>query len=222
MNITPYLNEINNLNPLEQRLNYYPEHWVNYNYNNPRVNTEIIQITNQFNHSLSRNEIINYLRLPNRSLLRGFIMTMMWGHGFEIGRHPDNRGPWKLSRMLNDLDTSEAIINNAQTHLINNDIIAACLEFNGIDRCGVSFFSKYFYFLGRALDMNVYPIIFDSRVANSIIRLNSIDPILIELIDINPKQNPESYQNFINFIHTISIDNDVEGENLEYFLFLGV
>ena len=220
MNIQPYINEINALNPQQQRLNYNCEHWANYNYGNNQVNTEIIEIINQFNNSLSRNEIINYLRQPNRSLLKGFIMTMMWGHGFEIGGNPDNRGPWKVGKMLNNFDSNVAIINNALTHLTNNDIISAFTELNTIERCGVSFFSKYLYFLGRALNINVYPLIFDRRVAHSIIKLNSINLNLIELVDINPRQNAEAYCNYINLIHTIATENDVEGENLEYFLFL--
>lgn len=91
-----------------------------------------------------------------------------------------------------------------------------------MERCRVNFFSKFLYFLGRANNMKRYPLIFDARVAKTIGQLTSTNPNLFSIIDIQPKQDPESYNNYVTEIHNIANTINVESEKIEYFLFNGI
>jgi hypothetical protein len=222
MNLIPYIDTINKLNPLEQRLNFNPDHWRNFDYNNQLVSNDMHFITENYSKGISRNDIIHYLKQGNSTLLRGFLLTMVWGHGFSDHGKADNRGPWKVSQMLKNLEHSIKILDNAKKNLLNNDIISAHSSFNDMERCRVNFFSKFLYFLGRANNMKRYPLIFDARVAKTIGQLTSTNPNLFSIIDIQPKQDPVSYNNYVTEIHNIANTINVESEKIEYFLFSGI
>lgn len=222
MNLIPYLDFINNLNPLEQRLYFNPDHWQNFNYNNLQVSSDMTFISENYQNGISRQEIVNYFSQENSTLLRGFLLTMVWGHGFSEHGRADNRGPWKVLQMLSNFDSTLLILENAKHHLLLDDIQSAHLSFSNMQRCRVNFFSKYLYFLGRSLDMARYPLIFDARVAKTIGQLNSTSSNLFSIIDIRPKQDPISYYGYVTEIHTIANELKVESEKIEYFLFKGL
>jgi hypothetical protein len=222
MNLTPYLDTIKNLNPLGQRLNFNPVHWRNFNYNNELVTNDMTFISDNYQNGISRHDIINYFNQENSTLIRGFLLTMVWGHGFSEHGRADNRGPWKVSQMLSNFDNTLVILKNAKNHLILNNIQSAHSSFDNMQRCRVNFFSKYLYFLGRSLNMKRYPLIFDARVAKTIGQLTSTNYNLFSIIDIQPKQDPISYNNYVTEIHNIASDLNVDGDKIEYFLFNGI
>jgi hypothetical protein len=147
---------------------------------------------------------------------------MVWGHGFSEHGRADNRGPWKVSQMLSNFDNTIVVLENAKNHLLLNNIQSAHSSFDSMQRCRVNFFSKYLYFLGRSLNMTRYPLIFDARVAKTIGKLTSTNPGLFSIIDIQPKQDPISYNNYVTEIHNIANDLNVDSEKIEYFLFNGI
>lgn len=149
-------------------------------------------------------------------------MTMIWGHGYSEHGRADNRGPWKVNKMFAEFDNAISILENSKNHLLKNDLISAHLAFENMERCRVNFFSKYLYFLGRALEMKKYPLIFDARVAKSIGQLNMINCNLFEILDVQPKQDSVSYKNYVNEIHKLADEINVQAENIEYFLFIRV
>jgi len=222
MEITNYLNNIKNLNPLEQRLFYKKNHWIEFDFKNEEVNKSIIFITEKYSEGITRNDIIDYFKNENCSLLIGFLMTMIWGHGNSEQGRADNRGPWKVNKMLSKFDESIFILENSKSYLLKNDLISAHLAFGNMERCRVNFFSKYLYFLGRALKLKNYPLIFDARVAKSIGKLNMSNNDLYEILDIQPKQDAVSYRNYVYAIHKLADEMKVEAENIEYFLFNGI
>ncbi len=222
MNLIPYIDTINNLNPLGQRLFFNPDHWRNFNYNNQIVSNDMVFISENYQNGISRLDIINYFRQENCCLLKGFLMTMVWGHGFSEHGRADNRGPWKVSQMLINFDNARQTLAHAQNYLMENNLQAAHSSFDKMQRCRVNFFSKYLYFLGRALDMKYYPLIFDARVAKTIGQLTSKSPNLFSILDIQPKQDAISYNNYVTEIHNLSNELNLESEKIEYFLFNGI
>ena len=222
MNLIPYLDTINNLNPLGQRLYFNPDHWLNFNYNNALVTGDMTFISANYQNGISRQDIINYFKQENSTLLRGFLLTMVWGHGFSEHGRADNRGPWKVSQMLSNFNNTILILENAKNFLKQDNIQDAHLSFDTMQRCRVNFFSKYLYFLGRSINMKRYPLIFDARVAKTIGQLTSTNPNLFSILDIQPKQDPISYNNYVTEIHRIASELNVESEKIEYFLFNGI
>ena len=222
MNLIPYLDSIKDLRPLEQTLKFNPDHWSQYNYNNELVTNDMNFIAQNYQNGISRKDIINYFSEENSTLIRGFLLTMVWGHGFSEHKGADNRGPWKVSQMINDLDKTIMILEDARNNLLNDNIQLAHSSFLKMDRCRVNFFSKYLYFLGRSLKMINYPLIFDARVAKTIGKLISTNHNLYSILDINPKQDAFSYNNYVIEIHKIAIELNVDSEKIEYFLFNGI
>ena len=70
--------------------------------------------------------------------------------------------------------------------------------------------------------MTRYPLIFDARVAKTIGQLTSTSPNLFPILDIQPKQDSISYNNYLTEIHEIASELNVESEKIEYFLFNGI
>lgn len=222
MNLTPHKETINNLNPLGQRIYFKPDHWRNFNYNNAIVTNDLILISENYQNGISRQDIISYLKQENSSLLTGFLLTMIWGHGFSEQGRADNRGPWKVSQMLSNIDNAILILENAKHHLGLDDLPSAHSSFDNMKRCRVNYFSKFLYFLGRSMGMTRYPLIFDSRVAKTIGQLTSTNPILFSILDIQPKQDPVAYNNYVTEIHNIANGLNLESEKIEFFLFKGI
>jgi hypothetical protein len=124
--------------------------------------------------------------------------------------------------MLSDFEGALAILENAKRYLVSGNIELAHSSFKNMQRCRVNFFSKYLYFLGRSMGIKHYPLIFDARVAKSIGYLTSTNPSFFSILDIQPKQDPTSYSNYVAEIHEIANQINVEGEKIEYFLFNGL
>jgi hypothetical protein len=222
MNLIKYLDVIENLNPLEQRLSYNAKHWLDFQYHNPSVLNHVKYISENYHKSISRNDIISYFRKDDSILIRGFVLTMIWGHGSSEYSKADNRGPWKVSEMLKDINNVEQILDNAKKFLLLGDLESAHLSFKKMQRCRVNFFSKFLYFLGRSLNIEEYPLIFDARVATTINRLVSTDDNLTSILDVLPKQDANSYKLYVKKIHVYARTHRVESEKIEFFLFNGL
>lgn len=223
MDIQPYINIIQNLNPLEQKLSFRKDHWLKPDFNHNVVIDYVAWILEKYPEGIARQDIISSMSDDNASeLLRGFLMTMIWGHGYSEHGKADNRGPWKVSKMLEDLEQTKKTLKKVNDALGENDIIMAHLAFNKIVRCRVSFFSKFLYFLGKAKKMERYPLIFDARVAKTIVRLTTTDSRISSILNVQPAQDAESYKNYVELIHSIGSQHNVEADKIEYFLFKGI
>lgn len=221
LNLKPFVKDITVLNPMSQRLYFHPNHWQDFNYPNIHLKNEMNFIVDRFGNSITRQDIIQLLRDDESSLIRGFLLTMIWGHGYPENGKADNRGPWKVSQMLNNHDESLTLLETVKNHLMSNNIKSAHLAFKKMERCRVNFFSKYLYFLGRSLNMQQYPLIFDARVSKSIPLITSNHPELLAIIDFQPKQDPDSYDHYVREIHKVANRIDVDADKIELFLFNG-
>lgn len=222
MNLQPYINDIRELAPLNVEASFIPEHWQNYKYQNVTIVDDIYSIINDHPNVISRQDIITYLSRPDRTLQKGFLMTMIWGHGFGQNGRPDNRGPWKVDQMLADFKLSQIMLNAANNGLMVNDIISAHKAFDKMSRCGISFFSKFLYFLGRAIGMINYPLIFDARVAKTLAQLTSTNPQIFSILSFMPNQDALAYSIYVSEIHNIARQYSIEADKIEYFLFKGI
>jgi hypothetical protein len=221
MNVQPFFNEIQNLDPLNQEIFFNRNLWKNNSFLKDQLKSDVAWIIENSEDQISRGDIIKYLNTENADLRVGFLMSMIWGHGAGENGRPDNRGPWKVSKMFEDFAGAERILKNADAALENNDILDAHRSFINMPRCRVNFFSKFLYFLGKSKGMKNYPLIFDARVAGSLARLNSIEPDVNTIFSIQPSQDAESYLKYVNLIHQISGDRNLDADKIELFLFNG-
>lgn len=207
------MRQIKNLRPLtESKFKYNTTRWTN-------LNAEFKYLIQDFNDKeITRQDVINafknYYQNNDIGVMRAFLLTMVWGFADTgYGTHRTN----------NYISSGEniVIIKNALDHINRNDqdsLKKAFKELTKIKGLGVSYLTKILYFATRAKNQDNYALIFDIRVAASLVKLTTPKEIF-EIVNIGPSSKFKDYQNFNNLIHKVALDNKVEADQLEMYLF---
>ena len=207
------MRQIKNLRPLtESKFKYNTTRWTN-------LNAEFKYLIQDFNDKeIARQDVINafknYYQNNDIGVMRAFLLTMVWGFADTgYGTHRTN----------NYISSGEniVIIKNALDHINRNDqdsLKKAFKELTKIKGLGVSYLTKILYFATRAKNQDNYALIFDIRVAASLVKLTTPKEIF-EIVNIGPSSKFKDYQNFNNLIHKLALDNKVEADQLEMYLF---
>jgi hypothetical protein len=97
---------------------------------------------------------------------RAFLATMMWGYG------TNGLGPWRTKQMLQDGRCTQVLEETARR--IQDRQFSLAYDRFELDRCGSSFFTKYFYVLGLTLHRHErpLPLVLDERVRTSLLALS--------------------------------------------------
>ena len=207
------MRQIKNLRPLtESKFKYNTTRWTN-------LNAEFKYLIQDFNDKeITRQDVINafknYYQNNDIGVMRAFLLTMVWGFADTgYGTHRTN----------NYISSGEniVIIKNALDHINRNDqdsLKKAFEELTKIKGLGVSYLTKILYFATRAKNQDNYALIFDIRVAASLVKLTTPKEIF-EIVNIGPSSKFKDYQDFNNLIHKLALDNKVEADQLEMYLF---
>ena len=140
-----------------------------------------------------------------------FVLTMIWGFA------DTGYGTYRT----NEYYTSENVkrMQSAFMHVKEENIQQAYKILKSIKGLNISYISKLLYFSTRALGHSDYFLIFDIRVARSLIRL-SCPPTLVNLIDVKPSDKFEHYSQYNVQMHQLAQQHKVSAEALEMYLFL--
>jgi len=106
---------------------------------------------------------------------------------------------------------------SAFMHVKEENIQQAYKILKSIKGLNISYISKLLYFSTRALGHSDYFLIFDIRVARSLIRL-SCPPTLVNLIDVKPSDKFEHYSQYNVQMHQLAQQHKVSAEALEMYL----
>ena len=195
------------------------EYWEEEFNSNAYLLPKIEEIKHELSESFNRTELVDFYRNSKIEIETKFIATMIWGHEAAAGGRRDSRGPWKLSKMFNIPSDSQQAIR--QVNIDDEDQIKNSYKLlnKELDRCGPSFFTKHFYFLGKSIGRTDYPVIFDNRVANGITKLALLNDECLEMINISIKSKPEAYITFLKMVHNQSAIIGCEPDQIEYYLF---
>ena len=152
--------------------------------------------------------------------LTHFIATMIWGHAAPQGGRPDNRGPWKVAQMINGSVDLAGDLKKVRIDTEAN----AIKSYNLLDskrnvRLGPNFFTKHFYFLGKASKRRNYPLIFDNRVAIGLQQLLNPQSILNEIIDVSAARNANAYIEYLQWARNQNLRIGCDLDKIELFLF---
>ncbi|MET2984641.1 8-oxoguanine DNA glycosylase OGG fold protein [Aureibaculum conchae] len=209
MNISKYIEQIRVLEPFNQsKFKYNTEKWKKLN------PTYKHYITDFENIDISRKDIIDAFKEfyeNGRLWEKPFLLTMIWGFA------DTGYGTYRTNKYLDTLANHELIINSF-SYIQKNELENAYNTLKQIKGLNVSYISKIMYFATRALGLNDYFLIYDIRVAKSLILLTST-PEIAEIIEVYPSSKFKHYQIYNNLIHNISRQNDIESDALEMFLF---
>lgn len=169
--------------------------------------------------SVTRQEIVNFYSDSSIPLEIKFMLAMIWGHEATEGGRRDGRGPWKLMQMFKDRSKTDTIIRS--TNISTDDSLSATYRMLDahLDRCGPNFFTKHFYFLGKALGLTKYPLIFDDRVAKGLIQRMLPDDSFLSFVNVSTMRRPEAYLGFLRLAHKIAKAAEAHPDQVELFLF---
>ena len=212
LNLDNYIAEINRLNPLlNSSYEFVPAKWALLN---PEYYNQLgIQEGDRITRQLVIDAFSKYFDGNQSDPVVPFALAMIWGYG------NNNRGVSFTNSFINQEQTKDQIKNGL--HYLKEDLWSNSLNsFNKIKNLGISYSSKVMYFAGRSLKREnyKYPLIFDNRVANSIIGL-STPKELRDLVEISRKQKFNSYMEYCSLIHNTAEKYKVEADSIEYFLF---
>jgi len=196
----------------------YP-HWERHLVADSIMTDRLNLIRGQVGNSVTRREIVNFYADPRVPIEAKFMLAMIWGHEATEGGRRDGRGPWKLMQMFKTRMTTDALIQSVDLWT-DEKLMASYRELDvNVDRCGPNFFTKHFYFLGKALGLKKYPLIFDDRVAKGLMRCSLPDASLLSVVSVSTTRSPEAYLRFLRLAHQIADAAKAEPDQVELFLF---
>lgn len=165
-------------------------------------------------NKISRCDILKYLCSPNPDYEAAFLMVMIWGYG------PAGYGPSRVGAMFHH-KAFTSIIKSTVSHLVANPIKLrqAYRECGRLPNLGPNFFSKFFYFVGRAKGLPQYPLIFDDRVATALVKLHACCSVLDDMTSIHAKRNYNAYERYVNLLHDWATHLGCDADQIELFLF---
>jgi hypothetical protein len=205
--------KIKNLRPLtDSKFKYNTTRWAN-------LNADFKGVIQDFeDKEITRQDVINaynnYYLDNNMGVMKAFLLTMVWGFA------DTGYGTHRTNNYISS-EENRMIIKNALDSIDRNDqnsLKKAFKELTKVKGLGVSYLTKILYFATRAKNQDNYALIFDIRVAASLIKLTTPKEIY-EIVNIGPSSKFKDYQNFNSLIHKLAEDNNVEADQLEMYMF---
>lgn len=207
------ISSIKKLVPLnDSKFLYKKGKWSNLN---PEFSSLILEYENK---EISRNNVIDaykeYFNDRSVGFMKAFLLTMIWG--FADTGYGTYRTNEYISSVNNRMKIQKAIdyINNQHEEYLKH----AFDELMEINKLGISFMSKILYFATRAKIRDNYALIFDNRVAVSLIKLSTPNEIF-EIVKIDPSSRFCNYQKYNQIMHDMAKKYNFESDQLEMYLF---
>jgi len=201
--------QIQSLQPGTQSIPYGVETWRRHL--GPDQDLEFLALT--YPCQISRGDLFRLAASARRSgspedIRRVFLGAMLWGYG-TVGY-----GSWRTQRMLSTPGSSD-MLKRTFDLIAENRIEEAYSGFR-LDRCGPSFFTKFFYFSGFEPGSRRYPLILDAVVRRSLMSFADAD-----LSDFTgtSQWNLRGYIRYIQVMHEWAQELNCEAHNIEFFLF---
>ena len=204
-----HIEKIKKLNPFEDSVfTYQTSKWIG-------LNEEYKSLIKSFeNNDITRAHIIKAFEdyySKGGSYIQPFLLTMVWGFA------NSGYGNFRTNNYLSSQENLD-LIKTAIDEVKDNNIEQAFASLNKINGLGVSFISKVLYFASRAAKIEKYVLIFDIRVANSLVQLTTPNEVF-QIVNINPSNKYKDYKKYNDYIHSLASKYNIEAEAIEMFLF---
>jgi hypothetical protein len=148
---------------------------------------------------IARQDVINaykeYFKDQSIGYMKPFLLTMVWGFA------DTGYGTYRTNNYISTKESREHIqtaidyINENQTYSLRN-AFNQLMKINGL---GISYLTKILYFATRAKEIDNYALIFDNRVAVSLVKLTTPKEVY-DIINIVPSSKFVDYQRFNNLM----------------------
>ena len=209
---------------------------------NPDFSFSLEKVDSQ---TINREGLIEIFNSPNYDLYDGFILSMLWG-GINHSR-PRISGNMKTTNLYLSISHGRQKINNKLQvieRLLNEGSIEEAFRSmmyenqNKIPGIGISYFTKFLFFLGQTNDLKIKPLIYDKwtraihvlilldegeeELLNSIYSKSSLKRLVLKhnLIACRSGMEPTAYMDYIQRMNRISDEFKIyDSGKLEAYLF---
>jgi hypothetical protein len=195
------------------------DYWADEFNGNQYLSPRLAQVREALGDGFTRSELVAFYKKTNVGIETKFLACMIWGHEAPAGSRRDSRGPWKVSQMFADPDVAEEAIRLGSVATDEHLVRAYKTIDRALPRCGPNFFSKHFYFLGKAQGMKEYPLIFDDRVANGLLKVAMADSSAFSMVSVGTIRKPEAYLRYLSFAFDQARVVKCAPDQIEYYLF---
>lgn len=222
-----YKEQIIKIEPLNQTMAYdYDnwEKWLNKINDNGTLKKDLYELNLEFKGKISRRQLIDFAHQANmkkteESSVQFFLACMIWGYGGDTSKNSDHRGPFRVQQIFNSSNEVRKIILESFISISSGNIEKSFKEAIRIKGLSISFLSKFLYFASRGCNIDKYALIFDVRVAKSLIKLTSNQKDIVDIVTISPSINYKDFKKYLDFAHVLAKRYSCEAENIELFLF---
>lgn len=178
---------------------------------NPNFTNFIIEFEDL---EISRQDVINSFKKFYSGEVtweKPFLLTMIWGFA------DTGYGTYRTNNYISE-EINHSYIKKSFEAINNNDLELGYKSLKLIKGLNVSYISKILYFATKACNYEEYALIYDIRVAKSLVKLTTL-PEIFEIIQINPSSKFSHYKMYNSLIHKFSKELNFDAESLELFLF---
>jgi hypothetical protein len=170
------------------------------------------------NNYISRLDIVDaysdYFGNERKNVIKPFLMSFIWGFA------NSGYGQYRTLKYINSKENI-AIFESALDHLSKKNASSmqqAFKKLGSIKGLGISYFTKILYFSTKALNYERYALIFDIRVAQSLLRLTAKSEIT-NILNVTPSKKFNDYIIYNKLMHDLSIKYNLDAEKIEMYLF---
>jgi len=136
---------------------------------------------------------------------------MIWGFA------DTGYGTYRTNNYITE-EKNQNLIKKSFEAVKNNNLELAYKSLKAIKGLNISYISKILYFATKACDYKEYALIYDIRVAKSLIKL-STTPEIFEIVEVVPSSKFAHYKMYNSLMHKYSRELNLDAESLEMFLF---
>jgi hypothetical protein len=119
---------------------------------------------------------------------------------------------------LGEPTINHKLISDSLNAIYGGNVDSAFESLNKINGLGISYISKILYFASKAKKLRDYPLIFDIRVARSIVSL-STGRKFDNILDVKPINTLRAYKEYNSLLHGWGKEMKVGADQIELFLF---
>ncbi len=197
---------------------YWETHFEEHQKDHLIAQVQVIRV--HLGPAVRRRDLVDFYKIPTISAATKFIATMMWGFEAPAAGRRAGYGPHRVSEMFTDPHGAGLAISGVR--IANDGEIAN--SYNSLNRalkkCGPNFFTKHFYFLGKAMYGEANRLlIFDDRVANGLLKLFPANHSLLGLLKVGAMRTAHAYIEYLNYVSAQAAAIGCPPDHVEYYLF---
>jgi hypothetical protein len=208
LDLRKYIEQIKQLEPMTTGFMYKPHKWNKLSPNHRSL------IQDFEGKTITRADVIKAYEKyyqDGTDVMIPFLLTMVWGFADTgYGTHRTNNyisNPENIDLIKQGIDAAQG--NNFKT---------AFKALKQIEGLGVSYLTKVLYFATKGAGIKNYALIYDIRVASSLIQLSTPTEIF-EIVSVSPSSKYENFVKYNTLVHALGSKYQVEADAIELFLF---